>query len=217
MSTEVWEYVYALALTLGLTITALLFLRDVRRLHQRVTALRVLSLLVSAAFAVFLVWVTAEAHLLSLAASFAAFGISLQAAYYAWLTGCYATVRRKVAQGEPLTPWEKRLMQRDMQRKFSLNLFLQQGKIKTATGRGLRGGNAFRLPVNTSHTMTFEDAKATLIANVATPNNYDRLTTWDALRAAADAELLQATYHLNQLADVASLASEKADDALRHE
>ncbi|WP_261643109.1 hypothetical protein [Erwinia mallotivora] len=212
MNTEVWQYVNALALTLGLTLSTLLFLRDVQRIRQSVTALRVLSLLVSTTFAVFLVSVAAEAHLLSLTASFAAFGISLRAAYYAWLAGRYVTMRRKLAQHEPLTPCEKRLMQRDMQCKFSLNIFKNKDSV---TGRGFRGGNAFHLPVKMNHTMTFEDAKATLIANVATPNDYDRLTTWQALRNAAHAELLQATYHLNQLADVASLASEKADDALQ--
>lgn len=50
--------------------------------------------------------------------------------------------------------------------------------------------------------MTFEDARATLMANAAIPGDYADLTTWDALRAAADAELIQATYHINQLEDV---------------
>ncbi|MEN4600784.1 hypothetical protein ABEG75_22800 [Pantoea agglomerans] len=50
--------------------------------------------------------------------------------------------------------------------------------------------------------MTFEDAKATLMANAAIPGDHASLTTWDALRAAADAELLQATYHMTQLEDV---------------
>lgn len=50
--------------------------------------------------------------------------------------------------------------------------------------------------------MPFEDARATLMANAAIPGDHASLTTWDALRAAADAELLQATYHMTQLEDV---------------
>lgn len=50
--------------------------------------------------------------------------------------------------------------------------------------------------------MPFEDARATLMANAAIPCDHAALTTWDALRAAADAELLQATYHMTQLEDV---------------
>lgn len=50
--------------------------------------------------------------------------------------------------------------------------------------------------------MPFEDARATLMANAAIPGDHASLTTWDALREAADAELLQATYHMTQLEDV---------------
>lgn len=88
--------------------------------------------------------------------------------------------------------------------------------------------------------MRFEDARTALMMNAATPGDYASLTTWDALRAAADAELLQATYHMTQLEEVVrcadnvrtvtptrfmgeavewkeivnSLAAEKADDVL---
>lgn len=61
--------------------------------------------------------------------------------------------------------------------------------------------------------MKFEDAKATLIANVVEPHEYDRLTTWQALYEAADAEMVQATYHLSQLEDVARIASDNCREA----
>ena len=62
--------------------------------------------------------------------------------------------------------------------------------------------------------MTFEDAKSMLIVNADNPNDYDRLTTWEELREAADAELLQGTYHLNQLAELVSIVDERCSGVL---
>ena len=62
--------------------------------------------------------------------------------------------------------------------------------------------------------MTFEDGKSMLIVNADNPNDYDRLTTWEELREAADAELLQGTYHLNQLAELVSIADERCSGGL---
>ena len=57
-------------------------------------------------------------------------------------------------------------------------------------------------PDSAAAAMTFEDARATLMANAAIPGDHAGLTSWDALRAAADAELVQAAYHMGQLEDV---------------
>lgn len=59
----------------------------VRNLRKRVTVMRVLGLLACSGCTAFLVYLGAVAQLLPLAASIAACGFALMAAYYAWLTG----------------------------------------------------------------------------------------------------------------------------------
>ncbi|MGC0802474.1 hypothetical protein WKH50_21285 [Pantoea agglomerans] len=87
MNIDGWQVVHAIILVLLLALAGFACVRCVRHLRQRVTALRVLALLLYGGFAAFLVYQGAVAQLLPLAASIAACGFALMAAYYAWLTG----------------------------------------------------------------------------------------------------------------------------------
>ncbi|MEN4807283.1 hypothetical protein [Pantoea agglomerans] len=94
MNIDGGQVVHALFLVLLLALTGFACVRCVRHLRQRVTALRVLALLLYGGFAAFLVYLGAAAQILALASSIAACGFALMAAYYAWLTGLYSRNRR---------------------------------------------------------------------------------------------------------------------------